>query len=82
MLSELTVFVGGCLPLDYRTGEEEVRARLGQNCDRRADGGCIEKFADVIVLERDTAPGPIAARPTTVDVDVATQSRVLWRRPL
>ena len=46
---------------------------------RRAHRNCIEKFANVAILQRHAAPRPITACAVAVNVDVAAELRVLWR---
>jgi len=42
----------------------------------------LEQFPDFLIFQRHAAPGPIAARAVTVNVDVAAEPRVLRRRRL
>ena len=44
--------------------------------DGRGDTNGIEQLADVFILQRHTAPCPIALRAVAVNVDVAAQVRV------
>src|SRR5207247_6320087 len=39
----------------------------------------IEQLSNVLVVQRDTAPGPITLRAVSVDVDLTAQPRVLQR---
>src|SRR6266849_2489833 len=49
------------------------------DCYRRSDAHRVEQLADVFILQRHTAPCPIALRAVAVNVNVAAQMCVLRR---
>ena len=40
----------------------------------------LEQFFHVIVFQRHAAPGPIAARAVPMNINVAAEPSILWRR--
>src|SRR5258707_14998948 len=64
----------------YRVSGLATTTALRFYYHRRSDAHCVEQLANVFILQRHTAPCPIALCAVAVNVDVAAQVCVLQRR--